>query len=369
MAPKRRDKRAQAPDQRHLVGQFSKKAGQPPGALTFVGEPKADTLATLIEYGADAQDWRQTEFRDLAESEGFSPAHPIQWLDVHGLGNIELLEEIGRRYRLHPLTLEDILNTEQRPKVELYDHYLYVVAKLVRYEADSEQIHADQISIVLGSRFVLLFQERPTGTFDELRQRLQQNKGVARQLGADYLAYALLDKVVDRYFGVIEELGEDAEMLEDEMIGKPGRELLQRIHAFRSELLHLRRSLWPLRDMLNALQRDDGNYFQQETRLYLRDIYDNSIHLIESMETLRDLAASLTDLHMSYQSNRLNREMRFLTVIATIFMPLTFIAGVYGMNFENMPELKWHWGYYAVLGVMGAIGAAMGLFFWRRRWL
>ncbi|MFC4159737.1 magnesium/cobalt transporter CorA [Chitinimonas lacunae] len=352
-------------DRRHLVGRFSREAGQPPGALNLTREAESDTETTLIGYGPEADAWHETAFGAADQSE--ASAYPVQWLDVHGLGNSELLEAIGRRFRLHPLTLEDILNTDQRPKVEIYDNYLYLVAKLVRYEAD--QVHAEQISLVLGQQFVLTFREGPGPAFDDLRERLQRHTGVMRQFGADHLAYALFDRIVDSYFMVIEALGERAEALEDELVGRHQTGLLRHIHNFRRELLHLRRALWPLRDMLNALQRDDMGYFQQETQLYLRDVYDHSVHLIESMEALRDLAASLSDLYMSHQSNRLNREMRFLTVIATIFMPLTFIAGVYGMNFQNMPELKWPWGYYTVLLVMALIGGSMGVFFWRRRWL
>ncbi|QNM97268.1 magnesium/cobalt transporter CorA [Chitinimonas koreensis] len=350
---------------RRLMAGVSTKAGKPPGQLEYAGE----TLATLIEYGPGDADLKETRFTSLAQGEGFQPTFPIMWLNVHGLGDVELLREVGRRFRLHPLTLEDILNTSQRTKVETYEHYLYIVAKLARYDEAGDCLVTEQISIVLGRGWVLTFQEYPTGTFAELRERLRKGAGQVRKLGADYLVYALLDKIVDRYFGVLEALGERIEALEDMVMARSDPEILTRVHAIRREMLYLRRALWPLREVLNGLQRDDADYFGAETQLYLRDVYDHAVHLIEAQEMLRDLVGGLTDFYMSNQGNRLNREMRFLTVIATIFMPLTFVAGVYGMNFEYMPELKWHYGYFASLGLMAAIACVMGLFFWRRRWL
>lgn len=327
-------------------------------------------LATLIEYGPEDHHYRETRFTTLDQGTGFKPEHDTLWLNVHGLGDAALLKEVGQRFHLHPLTLEDVQNTEQRPKVEAYAHYIYIVAKLIYYDPVKECVASEQISIVLGRGFVLTFQEKVTGTFNEIRESLRQCKGLVRQFGADYLVYALLDKLVDRYFGVLEILGERVEALEDEVTTpNPDRDILNRVHALRREMLFLRRALWPIREVLNALQRDDADYFRAETQLYLRDVYDHTVHLIESLESLRDMIGSLIDLFMSGQSMRLNREMRVLTVIATIFMPITFVTSLYGMNFEFMPELKWRYGYFGVLSLLALMVSGMVWWFWRRRWL
>ncbi|MDK2122835.1 magnesium/cobalt transporter CorA [Parachitinimonas caeni] len=351
-----------------LVGHNSKKAGLPPGSLVHVGEIKtSEPLATLIEYGHDG--YRETCFTSLEQGRGFQPQHPNLWLNIHGLHNIPLLEEVGRRFGLHPLVLEDILNTGQRPKVDVYDGYSYIVARLIHFDNDRRCLSSEQISIVLGRNFVLTFQEKPTGTFTELRERLKVGGTQVASSGPDYLVYSLLDKVIDRYFKVVEDIGEEIELLEDEVSVKAQTSVLTRIHSLRQEMLGLKRALWPMREVLNTLQRDEPDLFSKETQLYLRDVYDHTIHLIESLETLRDLIAGLLDIFMSAQGHRLNLEMRFLTVITTIFMPLTLISSIYGMNFEFMPELHWRWGYFGVLALMAFLAAAMGIFFWRKKWL
>ncbi len=233
----------------------------------------AHPIVTLIEYGPDEQDYRETRFDSPEAARGFTPIYETLWLNVHGIADTALLAEVVTRFKLHTLTLEDILNTEQRPKVEAYDHYLFISTKLVSYQPQPGCVHTEQISLILGRGFVLTFQEKPSGTFDELRDSLRHSKGLIRRLGADYLVYALVDKLVDRHFGVLESLSEGIEKLEDEVTGEqPGEDVLKRIHALRRELLLLRRALWPVREVLNALQRDDADYFSQETQLYLRDV-------------------------------------------------------------------------------------------------
>ncbi|MGQ5524724.1 magnesium/cobalt transporter CorA [Chitinimonas sp. PSY-7] len=354
---------------RRLLSKLAAQANMASGSLGDTGNPAGETLATLMEYGPGEQDLRETVFTSLEHGRNFTPTFPALWLNVHGLSNVELLLEVGRRFGLHPLTLEDILNTNQRTKVEAYENYLYIVAKLGRFDTENSCVVGEQISIILGRGWVLTFQEHPSGTFNQIREQLRKGAGQVRKLGADYLVYALLDKIVDRYFGVLEALGEQVESLEDEVGEGAHVGVLQRIHALRREMLYLRRALWPMREVLNSLQRDDSDYFCSETQIYLRDVYDHAVHLIEAQEMLRDLVGGLTDFYMSNQGNRLNREMRMLTVIATIFMPLTFIVGVYGMNFDFMPELHWQYGYFLVWGIMGLIAGGMGFVFWRRRWL
>jgi len=357
---------------RHIFYKMAQKVDMPPGSLAYVGEQSdVPTLATLIEYGGAHNDYHEIRFTQLEQLQQLCLQSTTLWLNLHGLADLRLLQQVGQHFHLHPLTLEDIANTQQRPKIDAYPDYLFIVAKLVGYDSTQNTVLSEQISLVLGKGFVLTFQEKPTGTFDELRHRLKDNHNQVRKYGPDYLVYSLLDKIVDRYFTVLENLGEQVELLEDNLADSKqfmGSALLQVIQQARRETLYLRRALWPLREIINALQRDYSDRFQPETRLYLRDIYDHSVQLIESLEMLRDLMGNLTEMYLSMQSNLMSREMRFLAMITTLFMPITFISGIYGMNFKYMPELAWEWGYAYALGLMIFVVFGMGLFFWRRKW-
>lgn len=351
-----------------VVKRRNGKIGKAPGELVHIGDIKtAEPLVTLIEYNAD--DYRETCFKSLQQGKEHQPELDTLWLNVHGLQDIAILEEIGQRFKLHPLVLEDILNTDQRPKVEDYGDYIFIVARFFDYDPQTLQLSSDQISLVVGRNFVLSFQERPTGKFQALRERLRANKGVIRRNGADYLCYSLLDAIVDHYFVVLERLSEQTETLENQLLAKPQAKALADIHTLKTDTMIIRRALWPLREELNMLQHGEASLFRQETLVYIRDVYDHTVHVIESVEMIRDLIGGMLDIYMSAMSNRLNQQMRVLTVITTIFMPLTLISSIYGMNFKHMPELEWHWGYYAVLGLMAAIAAVMGTIFWRRRWI
>ncbi|WP_084187412.1 magnesium/cobalt transporter CorA [Andreprevotia chitinilytica] len=344
------------------------KAGLQPGTLLYVGEKQAETtLATLIEFGPNEGDFVETTFTSLDEGREFRPRHETLWLNLHGLANVEILKFVGRRFGLHPLVLEDILNTEQRPKVEVYPGYVFISTRLISID-DAGRVESEQVSIVLMHGVVLTFQEQPTGTFEGIRQSLKNAQSQVRRLGADYLVYALLDKLVDRYYTVLEQLGERSEILEDAIAECDDPAQLGEIQALRRKLMFVKRGLWPTREVINVLQRDDPDFFRDETQLYLRDVYDHTVQLIESTETLRDLASTLQDSYRAQQSQRLNEQMRVLTVITTIFMPLTLIAGIYGMNFEHIPELHWHFGYYYALGLMGVVTLGLGAYFWLRRW-
>lgn len=342
----------------------------PPGALVHLGEVKTQRPEiTLMEY--DGEVLTETRFESIAESRRYQPQRGVLWLNVYGLHEPEVMAEIGRRFDLHPLVTEDILNTDQRPKVDDYGEYLYIVSHFFAYDRSGEQrgIVADQVSIVVGRNFVLTLQERPTGNFDPIRTQLRADRGPIRKLGADYLAYALLDTIVDRYFVVLDEITERSEALEDVLLARPAPVILPAIHTLKRETLQLRRAVWPMREVLNTLQRGDSRFFTAETRLYLRDVYDHSVHVIESLEASRDLIASLLDMYLSSVSNRLNQQVRVLTVITTLFMPATLISGIFGMNFQHIPWLGEREGFFWALGLMASVAAAMLAIFWRGRWL
>lgn len=321
---------------------------------------------TLIDYGPDGLE--EKEFETLADCKACTPTQPMQWLNVYGLHEPEVLAEIGRRFNLHPLVLEDILNTDQRPKLDEYGDYLFVVARFFDYDDKTMTVTSEQVSIVIGHQFVLSFQERPTGSFNPVRDRLRQDRGPIRRSGSDYLGYALLDSIVDRYFAVLEALGERVEELEEELMKKPSTRVLGTLHHLRREATTLRRAVWPLREVINGLARNN-QFFSAEVQPYLRDIYDHTVHVIESLETIRDLIAGLLEIYLSTVSNRVNREVRVLTVIAVIFLPSSLLAGIFGMNFRSMPLLENPDGFFLVIGLMLGVAATLALLFWRRKWL
>ncbi|WP_018152812.1 magnesium/cobalt transporter CorA [Leeia oryzae] len=344
-----------------------KKQGLPPGSLVHVGPIRsAHTLLDWICYS-------DTHLERTSPTADTLPPVVVPgqttWLNVYGLHDTAALAQIGQHYGLHPLVLEDILNTEQRPKLDIYKDYLFVVAHLF-YPDHEGKLQPEQVSFVLGKDWLLTFQERSTGLFAHVRTRLLADHSQQRKGKADYLMYALLDSLVDHHFALIEQLGDRIELLEDRLLDeRPGPEQLACIYIEKRQIAGLRRNLWPLRECLNSLTRDDADFFEAETQLYLRDVYDHAVHALESLEALRDQIAGMLDIFVSTTSNLLNRDMRVLTVITTIFMPLTLLTSLYGMNFKYMPELEWHWGYFALLGVMAVLSIGMGLFFWKRKWL
>lgn len=292
----------------------------------------------------------------------------VTWVDIGGVHKLELLEAFGKQFSLHPLLLEDIANTDQRPKLDDYDTYLFLVMKVLSL-TDRQDILVEQVSFVLGRNVVLSFQENGTDVFKPVRDRLRSGKGRMRQNGADYLLYALVDAIVDQYFLVLESLGEKIESLQEKVMADPKPDTLKEIHALKRQLLFLRRAVWPLREATNGLSRSDCPFLHEPTKVFLRDVYDHVVQIIDTIETLREMVSASLDIYLSSVSYRLNTVMRVLTVITTIFMPLSFIASIYGMNFEHMPELQWEWGYPAVLGAMGLIAAGMLMAFRQRRWL
>ncbi|UCE26648.1 MAG: magnesium/cobalt transporter CorA [Candidatus Coatesbacteria bacterium] len=353
---------------RPLIGKSVEKAGRPPGTLIHVGEQKIDRArVTVIDY--DESSVNEYELGDIEECFPFRDTATVTWINVDGVHDIEVIQKLGDCYGIHPLVLEDVVNTNQRPKLEEFDDYVFLVLKMLLLNEEERRPEFEQVSIILGPNFVVSFQEREGDVFESVRERIRSGKGRIRRGGADYLAYALLDSIVDGYFVVLETFGEYIEALEEELLTDPERKTLQRLNDMKREVIFLRKSVWPLREVISALQREESALVEDTTRVYLRDVYDHTIQVIDTVETFRDMLTGMLDVYLSGVSNRMNEVMKVLTIIATIFIPLTFIAGVYGMNFTFMPELGWHWGYPITLLVMVVIGILMVVFFKRKKWL
>jgi len=334
----------------------------------FVGEKRsAKVKLSVINY--DGVNFQEKEVNNVKEAVSFRSKSSVTWLNVDGVHQPEIIEQIGKIFSIHPLVLEDIANTGQRPKMADFDGYIFVVLRMLRFDDEKNQTKAEQISIILGPDFVISFQEREGDVFDIIRERLRSNKGRIRKIGADYLAYSLIDAIVDNYFMILEKLGETIEDIEDKLVTDPKAETLQIIHDLKREMIFLRKSVWPLREVINRLERSESALIKKSTLVYLRDVYDHTIQVMDSVDTFRDTLSGMLDIYLSSVSNRMNEIMKVLTIIATIFIPLTFIAGVYGMNFRRMPELVQPWGYPAVLIVMLVIALIMLVYFRRKKWI
>ncbi len=350
-----------------LIRKRGKKAGASPGTLVHVGEAStAETQMRLIRYN---QDELQDHLVDSpADCKPPEKSDFTCWFNIDGVHQTSVIQTLGNNFGLHGLVMEDILNTDHRPKIENHDDYLYIVLKMLQYDEEAAESRTEQISIIVGKNYVLAFQERVGDVFDGVRKRLSSGRSI-RQKGADYLAYALIDAIVDNYFVLLEKFGDQVELLEDDLLSHPTPKTLSQIHHFKREMLLLRKAVWPLREVLSSLTRDESEMVSAETRLFLRDVYDHTIHIIDTIETIRDLLVGMLDLYVSSVSNRMNEIMKVLTIFASIFMPLTFIAGVYGMNFQHMPELALPWAYPATLLFMLAIAAGLVVFFRWKKWL
>lgn len=346
----------------------SRKTGLSPGTLIHIGRPKAgSTSINQIEYTGDHFVERQISSLVNCTLQTAPPA--TTWINVDGLAQVDVMQHFGSCFGIHPLVLEDILATDQRPKLEDYKDYLYLVIKMLTFTSDN-RITSEQVSIILGENFVISFQEGLEGdVFEPVRQRLKNEQGRLRTAGPDFLTHALLDIIVDNYFLVLEKIAEQIEAIEEELIDRPTTETMHAIYHLKREMLFLHKAIWPLREVVGGLQRHDSKLISDATAIYLRDLYDHTIQVVDTLETLRDMLSGMLDIYLSSVSNRLNGVMKVLTIIATIFMPLTFLAGVYGMNFKHMPELEWPWGYPLVLLLMLCIAGAMMLYFRNKKWL
>lgn len=344
----------------------SKKSGLSPGSLVHIGNTYAEKSKIIFtRYRENI--FLEKEINALTAVHVEKDAPEITWISVDGLQNTELMEELGNVFSLHPLVLEDILNTNQRPKMEDYGDYLYIVLRNFNGHGNGT-LTSEQISIILGRNFVLSFREKESAIFEPVKERLAGNKGRIRKSGADYLVHALIDSIVDNYFIVLENMEEKIDVLENDIVKKTTPVMLQAIHDLRRELIILRKSLWPLREAINSLERSESQLINESTGFYFKDISDHVITVIESVENFRDMLASMLDIYLSSVNIKLNEVMKVLAIIATIFMPLTFIAGVYGMNFKHMPELEWYWGYFVVLGVMLTVALYMIHYFRKKKW-
>jgi len=344
----------------------SKKAGLPPGTLIHIGERKTEkTRITIIDY--DETQFEEKQARRIEECFPFKDKPTVTWINIDGIHQVEIIEKLGSHFGLHPLLLEDILNTEQRPKMEDFGDYIFVVLKMLYH--DEAEIEAEQVSLILGSNFVISLQEREGDVFDPIRERIRQGKGRIRKAGADYLAYALLDAIVDNCFLILETLGERIEDTEQQLAANPIPETLQLIRKLKKGMIFLRKAIWPLREVVSGLERCESVLIHESTGAYLRDVYDHTIQVIDTVESFRDMVSGMLDIYLSSISNKMNEVMKVLTIFAAIFIPLTFVAGISGMNFRFMPELGWQWGYPMILIVMGSIAAGMLNYFRRKRWL
>ena len=339
-----------------------------PGTAVFIGERKRSQAEIhLFVYDADAireaRSVSQQEWQQALAGPG------VVWINVSGVHDVELIERLGQDFGLHALSTEDIVNTAQRPKWEEFPDYGFIALKMIDCPAGEAQVKVEHVSLILGRNYVISFLEDEGDVFESVRQRLRRGAGRVRSKQADYLAFCLMDAVVDHYFLSVERIGDLVEELDEELLGNARHEDIPQLHRFKRNLLNLRRAIWPLREVLAGISRSESPLLQRENQMYWRDLYDHSVQVIDMVETARDTLASMHDTYLSSLSNRMNEVMKILTIISTIFIPLTFIAGVYGMNFKNMPELEWKDGYFVVLGIMVTIGLSLIIYFRRRRWI
>lgn len=351
------------------IQKVSKKAGLPPGTLVHIGKKKTENVRiNLFVY--DEQNVEEKAFEDTDIFLSKNHESKVSWYNIDGIHKVELIETIGNHFELHTLLLEDVLNTQQRPKVEYFEDYLFFTLKMLGINPTNNKLVAEQVSFVLGENYLLSFQERQGDLFDSVRSRIRLDNSKIRRKKADYLLYALIDTVVDNYFLIIEHLSEETEQLEEVIFSHHNNdETLKKIQSIKKQYILLRKSVYPLREAISSFLRDEFEFIDEENKKYLRDLYDHTIHIIESIESQRDVVSGLKDLYMSELSNRMNNIMKVLTIIATIFIPLTFIAGIYGMNFDYMPELHFKWSYPMAWLLMGMVTLVMIIYFKRKKWL
>ena len=351
-----------------ILGRRQRRVGVSPGTVEYAGEVKlAEPRLTVIRYREGCL--KEQIVPSVEEALALREPGAVTWINLDGLHDTGIVRQLGEAFGVHPLVLEDIVTTTQRPKFEDHGDHLVFILRMLTFDGEKNEVHSEQLSLILTSECLITFQENIGDCFDPVRARIRIGKGRLYTLGADYLAYALTDTIVDNYFLVLEQIGTRIEALEDLLVEDPASRHLQEVHALKREMILLRKGVWPLRDVISSLERSDSALINDRINIYLRDLYDHSVQIIEAVESFRDLLSSLQDLYLSSASNRMNQVMKLLTIIATLFIPLTFLAGVYGMNFDFLPELHWRYGYAAFWFTCGAIAVGLLIFFRRRRWL
>lgn len=343
------------------------KVGLPPGSIIYVGEKKIDNVKiSLTEY--DEKDVETREIKSVEEIDPYTDTPQVTWVNVCGLHDTELIKQIGEKFNIHPLVLEDILNTETRPKIEITEKYIFIAMKMLTTNGHDHQPVIEQVSFILGNSFIFSFLEKSDNIFIPIKDRIINNSGKVRKQDSDYLFYTLMDIVVDQYYLTLEHIEEKIELLDDEVITNTDQSQIKKVYTLKNKLLLIRRSIWPLREIFSRLIREESNLIDKKVMPYLRDLLDHTIQITETIDLQREIINGLMETHLSLMSYKMNEVMKVLTVIATIFIPLTFIVGVYGMNFDYLPELHWTWAYFAAWGVMIGITTFMIFFFKRKKW-
>ena len=347
---------------------YTKKLGTRPGSVIYTGEKESQNLfVEAFDYTTESL--QEKQYQNVEDIFQYKSTKSVTWININGLNHVDAIEKLGNHYALHPLTLEDIVNISQRPKIEEYDDYLFVVLKMLYYDKD-ENIVSEQVSFILGENYVLTFQESDIDVFDGVRERIRHGKGRIRGLGSDYLLYALIDAVTDQYFVIIETMGNKIEDLEDNLFnGYTKDEISVQIQNLKREVLRIRRNVFPLREIINKIEKNESPLIKDKTLHFFRDIYDNIIQISENIDIYREMIWGLMDMYMTTISNKMNEVMKVLTIMATIFIPLTFIAGIYGMNFDNIPELHYEYSYHILWAVMITLFIGMIIYFKRKKWL
>jgi magnesium transporter len=356
-----------------LARRLPKEAGAPPGTLVHVGKKKIDKpKITVITYDTGKSERKEVETAE--ECFKYKGGRGKVWINIDGLHDTGFISKLGSHYGIHPLVLEDIVNTTQRPKFEDFESYIYAVVKQLHYDEEKNEIWIEQVSIVFGKNYIISFQEKPGDVFDPIREGIRRAKGRTSRSGPDYLAYRLIDSLVDDYFVIIEKIGGKIEELEESLIKDPTIAMLHTMHNLKREMLYMRKAVWPLREVVGGMERSENKLVDKKTFPFIRDLHDHTVQVVDTIETLREVATSMTDLYLSSVNNRMNQIMKVLTIISTIFIPLSFFASLYGMNFNtsvpyNMPELNTPYGYPMLVVFMFCLSFVMLGYFWRKKWL
>lgn len=349
-----------------LIRSKPKQIGLDPGTLVYTGEKEKEPIKfKLLEY--DEESFSETEYQDINKIFDLKKNNKNTWINIDGVHNVKVMEKIQNHFAIHPLAMEDILHTTQRPKVEEYDNYLFIVLRMFFYNSETRELKNEQVSIILSDNYLISFLEDTGDVFDPVRERIRKPGTKFRKNGVDFLTYSMIDAVVDSYFHILEQIGEEIEELEDRLVINTEKDDIQLIHRMRRNMILMRKSVWPLREMILSLQRNENSIIKSSTQIYLRDVYDHVIQIIDTIESYRDMIVGMLDVYLSSASNKLNEVMKVLTIISTLFIPLTFLAGVYGMNFKFFPELETEWMYPWGFWVLTIIIIVFMVFFFKRK--